>query len=234
MTEDEATMMNTLPSVWIAPLVVAASLFAPGAALAQDSPVTANVGVGVIMPQGDVGDRFDAGITVPFGVTFNISESVGIQGEYSYSWMGGPDRTVMTMDGTELIESNHSMHVGTVNLKFSPPSSGSVGGYVLGGLGIYHRSVELTSPAVGVITVCDPWWYVCFPTAVEVDEVLGTRSSNDFGVNFGGAVTFARRFYVEARFHYVWGPEFERPEFMGGGRVNANGYYIPINFGLLF
>jgi hypothetical protein len=213
----------------------AALLFVPTLALAQDKPVTFNVGVGVILPQGDVGDRFDAGVNVPIGVTFNISETVGIQGEYSYSWMGGPDGTVTPIGGSPtLLESNHSIHMGSANVKFSPQTSGAVGGYLLGGLGIYHRSVELTTPAVGLVTVCDPWWYVCYPVAVEVDQVVGSRSTNDFGVNFGGAVTFARRFYVEARFHYVWGPEFERPEIFGGGRVKANGYYFPINFGVLF
>lgn len=215
--------------------VLAAILLVPSLALAQDKPVTLNVGVGVVMPQGDVADRFDAGVTVPIGVTFNISETVGIQGEYGYHWMGGPDATVTPLGGDPtLLESNHSMHVGTANLKFSPASSGPIGGYVLGGIGVYHRSVELTTPAVGLITVCDPWWYICYPVAVEADEVIGTRSINDFGINFGGAVTFARRFYVEARFHYVWGPEFERPEALGGGRVNANGYYFPITFGVLF
>ena len=51
-------------------------------ALAQEKPVTFNIGVGPIMPQGDTGDRFDTGVTFPIGVTFNINENVGIQGEY--------------------------------------------------------------------------------------------------------------------------------------------------------
>lgn len=36
------------------------------------------------------------------------------------------------------------------------------------------------------------------------------RSANDFGVNFGGGITLGTeaRFYIEARYHYVWGPYF--------------------------
>jgi len=35
---------------------------------------------------------------------------------------------------------------------------------------------------------------------------LGER----FGVNFGGGITLGTeaRFYIEARYHYVWGPYF--------------------------
>jgi opacity protein-like surface antigen len=213
----------------------AAILAVAQAASAQDRPVTFNVGAGPIIPTGDVADRFDTGVTVPFGVTFNIGENVGIQGEYSYSWMNGPDATITPIGGDPtLLESNHSMHMGNANVVFKPTTSGPVGGYALGGIGVYRREVELTTPAVGLVTVCDPFWYVCFPTAVPVDQVVGSRSTTDFGINFGGGVTFARRFYVEVRYHYIWGPEFERPEALGGGTVNANGHYVPIIFGVRF
>ena len=78
-------------------------------------------------------------------------------------------------------------------------------GYFLGGLGIYHRQLQLTSPAVGYTTFCDPYWLVCYPAAVSVDNILGSRSSTDFGINFGGGVTFGHeaKFYVEMRYTYV-------------------------------
>ena len=203
-------------------------------ALAQEKPVTFNIGVGPIMPQGDTGDRFDTGVTFPIGVTFNINENVGIQGEYRYSWMGGPEGTITEQDGDRvLLESNHTMHVGTANVVFSPSTSGGVSGYGLFGIGVYHRSVELTTPAVGLVTVCDPWWYVCYPAAVPVDQVIGSRSTTDFGINFGGAITFAA-FFVEVRYHYVWGPEIDIPAALGGGSVKANGHYLPIIFGVRF
>ena len=58
---------------------------------------------------------------------------------------------------------------------------------------------------VGVITVCDPYWLICYPTAVSTDAIVGDRSSTDFGINVGGGVNFGA-FYAEARYHYVWGP----------------------------
>ena len=52
-----------------------------------------------------------------------------------------------------------------------------------------------------------------YPTAVSVDNILGDRSSNDFGIDFGGGVTFGHeaKFYVEMRYHYVWGPTITPP-----------------------
>ncbi|HJZ71199.1 MAG TPA: hypothetical protein VKE51_05630, partial [Vicinamibacterales bacterium] len=103
----------------------------------------------------------------------------------------------------------------------------------------YHRKVQLTSPAVGYTTICDPYWYVCYPAAVSVDNILGDRSSTDFGINVGGGITFGHevKFYVEARYHYVWGPAIN---VAGGGAVpsglpsNTNASYFPLVFGVRF
>jgi hypothetical protein len=107
--------------------------------------------------------------------------------------------------------------------------------YGLGGFGAYYRSVSLTTPDVGFTTYCDPYWYVCFPEAVEVDRVIGDRSSWDPGINLGGGVTFglgeSAELYVESRWHYIWGPEFTDA---AGVVRNANGQYVPVTFGFRF
>jgi hypothetical protein len=115
-----------------------------------------------------------------------------------------------------------------------------VNGYFLAGLGVYHRSLQLTSPAVGFTTFCDPYWLVCYPTAVSVDNILGSRSSTDFGINFGGGVTFGReaKFYIEARYHYVWGPTIATASNLPVGTtpstVSTNAQYFPLTFGVRF
>ena len=72
---------------------------------------------------------------------------------------------------------------------------------------------------------------------VDFDRPGHWRSLVDWdpGVNFGGGVTFALGaeavFYVETRWHYMWGPEFTD----GDGVVrNANGQYLPVTFGFRF
>jgi hypothetical protein len=161
--------------------------------------------------------------------------------------MPGPEKTILVsptpggVTSSQLIESNHNMHTLTFNVVYKAPKSGMVGGYGLGGLGYYHRTVQLTSPAVGYGTFCDPYWYVCYPTLVPIDNILVDRSSNDFGINFGGGVTFGGEgpnFYVEVRYHYVWGPEVQAqgPVVSGGPcsveACSTNAQYLPITFGV--
>jgi hypothetical protein len=233
--------MRKLVSVVFAFLLLAAS------ASAQDKPISINVGAGPLFPVGGFKDSFNTGGLGGIGVTFNVSPTFGIQFEYMYNWMPGPEKTILVsptpggITSSQLIESNQHMHTGTFNAVYTAPSSGKIGGYGLGGAGFYHRTVQLTSPAVGYGTFCDPYWYVCYPAAVPVDNILADRSSTDFGINFGGGVTFggeAVKFYVEVRYHYVWGPKVQAqgPVISGGPcqveECSTNAQYLPITFGV--
>ena len=212
---------------------------------AQDQkPVDFNIGFGVALPEGNFKDSFDTGWNGQFAATFNISPTFGVQGEYMYARMNGPERVIpvsVTPSGptsNQLLESNHQMHAFTGNAVYKSMSPDrALGGYVLGGMGLYHRIVQLTSPALGYTAFCDPYWYVCYPAVVSVDNILGDRSSNDFGINFGGGVTFGKevKFYVEARFHYVWGPTINPPAgTTTTTNLSTNAQYFPITFGVRF
>jgi opacity protein-like surface antigen len=232
-------------------LVAAAfvTLVAAAPAAAQDyKPIEWNIGFGATFPTADFKQNFDAGWNGTFGVTFNINEHLGVQGEYIYSRMEGPDKVISLTANpiggaitNGLLQSNHQMHVGNVNLVYRGGNRDSgLGGYVLGGLGLYHRMIQLTSPSVGYTTFCDPWWYVCYPVAVSVDTIIGDRSSNDFGINFGGGITFGHeaKFYIEARYHYVWGPTITpttpAPSASVPTNVSSNASYFPLMFGVRF
>jgi hypothetical protein len=218
-------------------------LVAAAPAAAQDKPVDISIGFGVTFPQGDFKDSFDTGWNGNFGATFNIGPTFGVQAEYMSARMNGPERVINVsptpggIGSNQLLESNHQVHAFLGDVIFKSPSSGAFGGYVLGGAGLYHRIVQITSPAVGYTTFCDPFWYVCYPVAVSVDNILGDRSSNDFGINFGGGVTFGHeaKFFVEARYHYVWGPKINPP---AGAttttNLSTNAQYFPLTFGVRF
>jgi opacity protein-like surface antigen len=242
-----ATCQSTQPGEFVRTITVAsvvtAILMASAPVFAQDKPVEINLGGGVTFPASDLGERFDTGWNGAIGVTFNISRNVGIQAEYMYHRMEGPERTFANLaptpqSDTVLIESNHQMHTGTFNLVARSSGSGAVNGYVLAGPGIYHRIIQLTTPSVGFVSICDPYWYVCYPGAVEVDQVVGDRSSNDFGVNFGGGVTFGRaaKFYTEFRYHYVWGPDVGPviPAESDGSTYSTNAQFTSLTFGFRF
>ena len=66
-------------------------------------------------------------------------------------------------------------------------------------------------------------------------EVLGSQTSIDFGMNAGVGVYLwvapPLRMYLEARYHYVWGPAF-RGE--AGETRHANAEYVPAVLGVGF
>lgn len=194
-------------------LAVAFALALPSVAAAQD-PVEFHIGAGVAFPVGDVADSFDTGFNFSTGLTFNANEAVGFMGEYQYFRFGGPDRTFENLSPTPqagdriLIESNHQMNVVDFNVVLRAGGTSGMRAYLIAGPGVYWRKVQLTTPSVGFITVCDPYWYVCYPAPVSTDAIVGDRTSTDFGINVGGGVNFGA-FFVEARYHYVWGPKIE-------------------------
>jgi hypothetical protein len=221
-------------------LVVAAPAYAQG-----DRPVHVNIGGGFTVPVSDVSERFGTGGGFNIGLIIEppATPMLGLQVEYSYNGLAG-EETFLPLSptplpaanlGQALIESHHSMHYVNFNGILKTPGDSALKAYAIGGAGAYYRSVSLTTPDVGYTTYCDPYWYVCYPTYVEIDRVVGDRSSWDPGVNVGAGITLAlgeqALFYVETRWHYMWGPEFTDGE---GVTRNANGQYFPVTFGFRF
>ena len=213
-----------------------------------DKPFDFHIGGGWEFPLSTYKDEFNVGGEFVIGGTFWVTPTVGIQGQYEYDKMSGPSKTVSLSQNpiggaitNGLIESNQQIHAAVFDVVVRSPHHADqmVNAYFLGGLGYYHRIIQLTSPAVGYTTICDPYWFYCYPTAVSIDQILGDRSSNDFGINFGGGVTFGHevKFYVESRYHYVWGPEItpttvnplSTTQCSSGCTTNAA--YFPLTFG---
>jgi opacity protein-like surface antigen len=212
-------------------------------AWAQDEkPVQVNLGGSVTMPLSEVKDRFGTGGGFNIGVLFvpPAAPHFGVQVEYGYNHLAGEDKTITIsqipggpLSGTALIESHHNMQY--IDFNALARGGGPVSPYAIGGFGMYYRQVSLTTPDVGYTTWCDPYWYVCYPTAVAIDKVIGERSSWDPGIDLGGGISFkigeSSRFYVETRWHYMWGPTFKDT---AGVEHKANGQYLPITFGFRF
>jgi hypothetical protein len=174
---------------------------------------------------------------------FEPTPAFGMQVEYAYHKLAGEDKQIplflptpqLVENGTALIESHHSMQYINFNGIFRAATGSLVSPYAIGGAGAYYRSVSLTTPDVGLTTWCDPYWYVCYPTLVEVDRIIGDRGGWDPGINVGAGVTMklgdSALFYVETRWHYMWGPEFTDAN---GVTQKANGQYFPVTFGFRF
>lgn len=225
--------------------VVAAALLAvAGSAAAQDpSAVSVNLGGGFTIPYSDLKDAFGTGGNFQIGVNFRVSPMLKVQGEYGYNRLGSKDLAATTTlpSGAKFTSSipltaNHTMHDGDFNLLIGPAiGSKAAVPYGIVGIGVYHQIVNLTTPAIGVGTVCDPWYYICYPTPVAIDQIVGERSNTAFGFNLGGGVsvrvTDTTKFYAEVRYIHTNGPTVNDPS---GVSRTANGNYFPFTFGFRF
>jgi opacity protein-like surface antigen len=194
----------------------------------------------VLGPASDHGVGSGGNFTL--GVLFKASPVMSIQGEYGWNGMKQKQLSI-PVSPTPVAGSvptdffaDANMQYGDANVLFHPPSGGKAQPYGLVGLGVYYRPVTISTPSLGYATVCDPYWYVCYPAVVPVEQIVGSRSSTDFGMNFGGGVnvkmTDHTSFYAEIRYHYIWGPEVSNP--VSGETTKANGQFLPITFGFRF
>ncbi len=228
-------------------IMFAALLIAAIPASAQDDKkVTVNIAGGPTFVVSSAKNHFGTGGNFDVGVTFNFTPLAGVQVEYSGNKLGSKDRiiNIAPCDGCEATEptpftAHGWAHAFDFNLVLHPKWEGKrAQPYGLVGPGIYYRTANVTTPGVGWIPpYCDPWWYWCWPGGfVQVDQVIGSRSETDFGITFGGGVNVKlgdsnTQFYVEVRYHYVWGKKYDLPD---GSTQSSTGQYLPLVFGFKF
>jgi opacity protein-like surface antigen len=220
----------------------------PLTAQAQEKKAQFTIGGGFTAPNSEVRDHLGDGYNFNIGLQVNVTPIFAIEGLYSFNGLGDKTLTIplfpqpLENGGTPTdISASMNMQYGTVSAIIQAPE-GTVRPYGLVGLGVYYRPVKVSSPGVGYAPgYCDPFWYVCYPGGwVEVENILGERSSTDFGMAFGGGVNFGN-FFSELRYHYVWGPTVQEtapvqpivdadvpPE------RKANGQFLAVTFGLRF
>jgi hypothetical protein len=210
-------------------------------ALAQDKAGYFILGGGFTAPNSEVRDHLGDGYHFVIGGQFNATPVIGIEGLYSFNGLGDKRISipVSPTPGAGSVPTDFfgdmNMQYGTGSLVIQKPDGG-VRPYGVVGMGIYYRPIKVTTPGVGYVPgYCDPWWYVCYPGGfVPVENIVGERSSTDFGMDFGGGAKFGAM-YAEARYHYIWGPEIE---IQGSGSTTidrkANGQFFALTFGVRF
>jgi len=230
-------MRNTTAFFLVAGLMAGA----PTWVRAQDT-VKVSFGGGYTAPNSEVRDHLGDGYHVNFGVQVNVTPVIGIEGLYSFNGLGQKRISIPVIappPGGSAVPTDFfgdmNMQYGTLNLVVQRPDGG-VRPYALVGAGVYYRPIKVTTPALGFIPgYCNPWWYICVPGGiVPVEDVVGERSSTDFGMDFGGGVNFGP-FYGEVRYHYIWGPEVELPA--GAQPVEdrkADGQFLQATVGFRF
>lgn len=210
-------------------LALGAALALPAAG--ADRTWSLGAGGGASLPSSDLGDRFDTGWNFQADLTYHATPTLGIQLGYGHHEFGAKaDLFDLTaLEGTQKID--HA----SLGLVLSTPRDRSVGAYLVAGGGLYFREVEVTR-LEGSLTVpfCDPWLGACFTDTVAIESIVGQRSSTDLGLHVGAGLTLRAgddlTLFVEARYHQVWGDEFQTPS----GPRRANARFVPITVGLRF
>jgi hypothetical protein len=217
--------------------------FATSAFAQEMRNVEFNIGTGFTVPQSDSKNSSGTGGNFQLGAVVNLTPIIGVQANYFYNRFGSKDFsanpcvpnpvTPGEICGSIPFSLRHSMHDGDFSLILSNRKA-FLTPYAILGVGVYHHVVNLTTASVGLGSVCDPWIYVCYPTLVPVENIIGERTSTDFGTNLGGGVLlhlgYGTYFYSEVRYIHTWGPTISNP--LTGASVKANGNYWPFVFGL--
>jgi opacity protein-like surface antigen len=227
-------------------LVVTLLATMPSVARAQ-KPVNVSFGGGYTQPNAEVSDRLGGGYNFNFGVQVNVTPIIAIEGLYSFNGLGDKDLSIPVYPSPTPnagvptnLSADMNMQYGTASLIVQKPDGG-VRPYGLVGMGVYYRPIKVTTPGVGWVPgYCDPWFYICYPGGwVETTNIIGERSSTDFGMAFGGGVNFGA-LYAEIRYHYIWGPEVavNTPSQPIAGvptdTRKANGQFLATTFGVRF
>jgi hypothetical protein len=208
-------------------------------------PFEVHVGGGYTFSMSSVRQYLGDGYHVNTGLTLSLTPVLGFQVEYSYNGLG--KKTVNVPGGTlpsgvtvVPVSADMNMQYGNFNLVVRPPTRGRVKPYLISGVGVYYRPVKVTAPTAGYVPgYCYPYYYVCYPGgAVVVDQTLASATTTGFGIDVGGGmfVLMSREagggFYIESRYHYMWGPELKDDQGVSHGK--ANGQFLPITIGLRF
>ncbi len=208
-----------------------------GSARAQDRPIHVNFGGGPTFLFGTLGDKFSTGWGPAVGITFDMNPRMAFQFEYAYRWFN-VDETIDAQAGR--LSANHKTHQLDFNLVAKLTGADTrIRVFMVAGPGMYNRNVEITRYE-GTGVICDPYYYVC--GSYPIESILGSRGGWDFGFNVGGGVGLPlgddAEFYVETRYHYIWGPEIAQngtlPAEVAPTNTKVNGQYWPLTFGFRF
>ena len=213
------------------------------------------VGGGFTLPVGGSHNYLSTSYNIQAGAARNFNKKFGVQVEFDWANFGFQTATLnnqlaiynalnIAAGFPTLPQLGGTSHVWSFTLDpiMNFYTSDTLGAYVIGGGGFYHKTANFTTPSIGV--ECDIFGN-CFQ--FQANQTIDKYTSNAFGVNAGLGMTYkfsrfaGERFYVEARYVYT----FNSARAFSLGDANGNGFnvfpqnsaktgYIPVTFGIRF
>ena len=212
------------------------------------------IGGGFTLPVGGSHNYLSTSYDFQAGVGRNFNKKFGVQADFNWANFGFQTATLNRQlaiynstcgfGGCGLTQLGGTSHIWSFTLDpiMNFYQSDTLGAYVIGGGGFYHKTANFTIPSIG--QYCDPF-YGCY--TYQANQTIDKYTSNAFGVNAGFGMTYkfsrfaGEKFYVEGRYIYTFNSE--RP--FSYGDVNGNNFnvfpqnsaktgFIPITFGIRF
>ena len=180
----------------------------------------ANVGGGPSFGVGDAGNLINTGFNFTAGAGLNVSKAFGFEVDYLFNDFGLSDQALHSLSAPD----GYAHFWGfSANPVYRFGGNSKLGGYVLGGYGVFTRTVNLTRPGVIPGTICDPWTLICYTGPVYADVIYRSNSTTKGGWDIGGGITYrlgesAAKFFTEIRYYSVL-------------TDRTRGTFLPLTFG---
>jgi opacity protein-like surface antigen len=186
---------------------ILAGLTVIGAAYPQSEVprFSGSIGAGFTLPVYGTGERFDGGWNAGAGVGYNLSKYLGIEGQFQFN-----DLDVNSTTLTGLGYPDGYMHMWSLTLDpvihFAP--SNKFNPYIIGGGGLYYRTIDFTAPALANGFGFDPFFGV-YPATIVANQILSSNSVYKPGFNAGAGFSIPlgsskMKLFAEARYHYMY------------------------------
>ncbi|HLK48497.1 MAG TPA: outer membrane beta-barrel protein [Bryobacteraceae bacterium] len=169
---------------------------------AEPPRFTFDAGAGFTQPIGHLENRIDTGWNIQAGAGINLVPWLGVMGQFMYTESGLSGSFLQSVGEPD---GNFRMWGFSLDpiVRFNP--KGHFDFYLIGGPGVYRRTVEFTQPTIATVTAFDPFFGYFFPVNVPANQVIGSFGTTKFGMNGGGGFTVRlgnsnAKLFAEARY----------------------------------
>jgi opacity protein-like surface antigen len=182
----------------------------------QQRPLQWHVDGGYAVTNGRTADFLDNGWTIGTGVQWRpvAGSPFSLRGDLHYSRFEATDQllTLGEIVNQTRIDNGHGDILGLdVDGVLDIPLGRGVRAYVLAGVGVDYRRIDLTQTVVFGGYVCDGWWGFCgrgyFPGDVLVDRQDTTRFAWNAGLGVEFPLYGGQSWFIEARFNRMQTPQ---------------------------
>ncbi len=159
---------------------------------------------------GRTSDFLDSGWTLGTGFTWHpqLDSPFALRTDLHYSRFNATNQLISlgeVANQTRIDDGTGQILALDLNAVFETPLSRTVRAYLIGGVGVNYRKIELTQTVAVGGFICDPWWGFCgvgyVPGDVLIDREETTRLAWNAGLGLDFSLGGGQSWFIEARFN---------------------------------